>query len=47
MNKAEVDKFGTSNNGGDCENKTVGKLLSKNLNRAMDYLTPAARQAFT
>ena len=35
--------------GSDCENKTVEKspLTSKNFNRAMGYLTPNAKQAFT
>ena len=35
--------------GGDCENKTVEKspLTFKNLNRAISYLIPNAKQAFT
>ena len=41
---AEVDCIGV----GDCENKTVKRspLTSKNLNRAMSYLTSKARLAF-
>ena len=33
--------------GGDCEDETVEKSLSKNLNRATGYFTPAARSTFT
>ena len=32
--------------GGDYEDETVGKSLSKNLNGATSYLTPNARQTF-
>ena len=34
------------NGGSDCEDKTVKRLPSKNLNRVKDYLTLDARQAF-
>ena len=33
--------------GSNCDNKTVKKSLSKNLNGATDYLTPDTRQTFT
>ena len=47
MDVAESDKFG-SGDSGDCEDKTVKKSpYSKNLNKAMDYLTPDTRQVFT
>ena len=36
-----------SSRGSDCEDKTVKRLLSKNLNRATNYLIPNARQTFT
>ena len=42
---AENAKVGSGN--GDCEDEMVKKSLSKNLNRATDYLTLDARQAFT
>ena len=42
----EVDEFGVGG-GGDCEDKTVERSPSKNLNGAIDYLTPNARQALT
>ena len=41
----EIDEVGVDG-GGDHENKTVGRSLSKNSNRATNYLTPNARQAF-
>ena len=45
---AEDAKVG-SVGGGDREDETVKRLLliSKNSNRATNYLTPAAKQAFT
>ena len=43
---AEVDGVGIGN-GGDCENETVERSSSKNLNGAIGYLTPDARRAFT
>ena len=39
---AEIDSGGD-----DCKNKMVERSPSKNLNEAMDYPTPDARQAFT
>ena len=45
MNVTEVDEVGV--NGVDCEDKTVERSLSKNLNRATGYPTPKTRQAFT
>ena len=46
INVAEVDNVSTGD-GGDYEDETFGKLLSKNSNGAPSYLTPDARQAFT
>ena len=46
MDLAEVDEVSVDD-GGDCEDKTVGRLLSKNSNGATGYLTSNARQAFT
>ena len=46
MDVAEVNKVGVGD-GGDCEDETVRRSLSKNLNGATGYLTPDARQAFT
>ena len=46
MDVAEVDKVGVSGSG-DRKNKTVRRLLSKNSNKAIGYLTPNARQTFT
>ena len=43
---AKVDEAGISAKG-DCEDETVERLPSKNLNRATGYLTPNARRAFT
>ena len=43
---AGVDKVSVDGSG-DCEDKTVGRSLSKNLNGATGYLTPKARQVFT
>ena len=43
---AEVDEVGIDT-GSDRENKTVGRSPSKNSNKAMGYLTPNARRAFT
>ena len=45
MDVAEVDDVGI-NVGGDCEDETVRKSLSKNLNKATGYLTPDGRQIF-
>ena len=42
----EVDEVGIDDCG-DCEDKTVGRLLLKNLNGATSYLTPKARQTVT
>lgn len=36
-----------SSNGNDCEDKMVKRLPSKNLNKAIAYLTSDTRQAFT
>ena len=43
------DKVDSISGGGDCEDKMVERLplTSKNLNGAMSYLTPSAKQAFT
>ena len=39
---------GKNNSGsGNCGDKTVKKLLSKNLNKATNYLTPNVKKAFT
>ena len=46
MNMADVDEVGVGADG-DHEDETVGRLPSKNLIRAMGYLTPNARQPFT
>ena len=46
LDVAQVDEVGIGG-GGDCEDETVGRSLSKNLNRTTDYLTPNARRAFT
>ena len=46
MDVAEVDKVGIGG-GGYYEDKTVGRLPSKNLNGATGYLTPDARRVFT
>ena len=46
MDVAEIDEVGVGGDG-NCEDETVGRSLSKNLNRAMGYLTPNARQTFT
>ena len=45
---AEDGEVGSINDG-DCEDETVGRspLTSKNSNRATDYLTLNAKQAFT
>ena len=45
MDVAKFDKFGVSG-GVDCEDKTVGRSLSKNLNGATGYLTSDTRQTF-
>ena len=47
MNVAESDKVGTIDNGGDCENETVKRSPSKNLNGATGYLISEARLMFT
>ena len=44
---AERDKVHTVGGGGNCDDKTVKRLPSKNLNRATGYLTPKARLPFT
>ena len=44
---AKRDEFGTVGSGGDCEDETVKRLLSKNLNGATGYLIAKARLAFT
>ena len=44
---AEVGEVGVGINGGNCEDKTVKRLPSKNLNQATDYLTLKVRLAFT
>ena len=44
---AERDEIGTVDGGGDCEDKMIKRLLSKNLNGAMGYLIPKARLPFT
>ena len=41
---AQVDEVGVDD--GDCEDETVRRLPSKNLNKATGYLTPEARLAF-
>ena len=46
MDVTKVDKIGISG-GGDCEDKTVGKSLSKTSNRATGCLISDARQAFS
>ena len=43
---AEVDEVGVGG-GGDCKDETVERSLSKNLNKAIGYLSPDARRAFT
>ena len=45
MDMAENDEVGTVNSSGNCEDKTVERSPSKNLN-AISYLTPRARLAF-
>ena len=45
MDVAEVDKVGVGD-GSDCEDKTVGRSPSKNLNEVTGYLTSDARRAF-
>ena len=45
MDVAKVDEVGIDGRG-DCEDETVRKSLSKNLNGAIGYLTPDAKQAF-
>ena len=47
INRTERDKIVIFGNGGDYKNEMVKRLPSKNLNRAMDYLTPEARLVFT
>ena len=43
---AEYDEIATIDSGSDCENETVKRSSSKNLNRTTAYLTPKARLAF-
>ena len=45
MDMAEIDEVGDV--GSDRKDKTVKRLPSKNLNRAMNGPTPNARRAFT
>ena len=47
MNVTEVNEVGATGSSANCKDKTVGRLPSKNLNRATDYLIFNARQAFT
>ena len=47
MNLAERDKVGTVGDGGACEDKTVTRLLSKNLNKVTGYLTSETRLVFS
>ena len=47
INVAECDKVNIVGNSGHYEDKTVKRLLSKNLNRATGYLTLETRLAFT
>ena len=42
---AEDAEFGSKS--GNCEDKTVERSPSKNLNKTTYYLTPIAKQAFT
>ena len=44
---AERDEVGIICSGDNCKDKTVERLPSKNLNRAIDYLTSKAWLAFT
>ena len=43
---AEVDEVGVDGSG-NRKDKTVGRLPSKDLNKATGYLTPDAKQTFT
>ena len=43
---AEDNEVGVGISNGNCEDKTVERLPSKNLNGATSYLTPNIRQAF-
>ena len=47
MDVAKCDEIDTVGGDGDCKNETVKRSPSKNLNRAIGYLTPKARLAFT
>ena len=47
INMAKVDKTDVGVGGGEYKDETVGRLPSKNSNRAIGYLTSDARQAFT
>ena len=47
MDVAESDVVDIIAGSGDCEDETVKRSSSKNLNGATDYLTPKARLAFT
>ena len=42
----KIDEIGVGG-GGNGEDEIIERSLSKNLNRAISYLTPDARQAFT
>ena len=46
MDVAEVDEVSIGENG-NCEDETIGRSPSKNLNRATDYLASNAKQSFT
>ena len=46
INVAESNKVGITAVGGDCKDKTVKKLPTKNLNKGAEYLTSKARLAF-
>ena len=47
MDMAEYDEVGTIDGRDDCEDETVKRLPSKNLNKTMGYLIPKARLVFT
>ena len=47
MDMAKSNEVSIISSGSDCEDKTIKRLLSKNMNGATGYLTPNAKQAFT
>ena len=47
MDMTERDDVGISNGDDNCEYETIKRSFSKNSNRAVKYLTPKARLAFT